>query len=301
MKSDSMLASKIEGGDFIVTAEYRPPAGTEMAAIEALSGALDNGLVAVNVADNPYGVTMSSIAASVALCRSGIEPVCQLTTRDRNRIALQSDLMGAAYLGIKNVLCLSGYHQTLTGCAGAANIYDIDSVQMIATVRQMNEAGLLWNGARIEGAFSMLIGAAANPNLEPLELNIIRLAKKVTAGADFIQTQALFDVETFRHWLNAIRSEGITEKTAILAGVLPLASAAEANRLRNTYTDLIITEEVLDRMTAAGDEAAQRREGLAICAEIINQIKGLPGLRGVHLLTGGNEAIVPELIAAAAL
>jgi methylenetetrahydrofolate reductase (NADPH) len=301
MKSDSMLASKIEGGDFIVTAEYRPPAGTEMAAIEALSGALDNGLVAVNVADNPYGVTMSSIAASVALCRSGIEPVCQLTTRDRNRIALQSDLMGAAYLGIKNVLCLSGYHQTLTGCAGAANVYDIDSVQLIATVRQMSETGLLWNGARIEGAFSMLIGAVANPNLEPLELNIIRLAKKVTAGADFIQTQALFDVETFRQWFNAIRSEGITERTAVLAGVLPLASVAEANRLRNTYTDLIITEEVLDRMTAAGDEAAQRREGLAICAEIINQIKGLPGLRGVHLLTGGNEAIVPELIAAAAL
>jgi methylenetetrahydrofolate reductase (NADPH) len=301
MKSDSRLASKIEGGDFIVTAEYRPPAGTEIGAIEALSGALSKKPVAVNVVDNPYGVTMSSLVASVALCRSGIEPVYQLTTRDRNRIALQSDLMGAAYLGIKNVLCLSGYHQTLTGCAGAANVYDIDSIQLITAVRQMNEVGLLWNGAKIEGAFSMLIGAVANPNLEPLELNIIRLGKKVAAGADFIQTQAFFDIETFRQWLDATRSEGITEKTAVLAGVLPLTSVAEANRLRNTYTDFIIPEAVLDRLTAAGDEAAQQKEGLAICAEIIRQIKGLPGLRGVHLLTGGNEAIVPELMAAAAL
>ena len=225
----------------------------------------------------------------------------QLITRDRNRIALQSDLMGAAYLGIKNVLCLSGYHQTLTGCAGAANVYDIDSIQLIAAVRRMNEAGLLWNDAKIQGAFSMLIGAVANPNLKPLEMNIIRLGKKVAAGADFIQTQAVFDVETFRQWLEAARSEGITENTAILAGVLPLASAAEGIRLRDTYTDFIIPDAVLDRLTAAEDEAAQRKEGLVICAGIINQIKDLPGLRGVHLLTGGNEAIIPALMAAAAL
>ena len=301
MKPDSRLATKIEGGDFVVTAEYRPPAGTEMAAIEALSGALGNGPVAINVADNPYGVTMSSMAASVALGRSGIEPVYQLITRDRNRIALQSDLMGAAYLGIKNVLCLSGYHQTLTGCAGAANVYDIDSIQLIATVRLMDEAGLLWNGAKMKGTFSMLIGAVANPELKPLELNLIRLSKKVAAGADFIQTQAVFDVETFRQWLEVAHNEGITQKVAIMAGVLPLVNATEARRLCDNYTDFIIPEAMFNRLTAAGDEAAQQKEGLAICAEIINQIKGLPGLRGVHLLTGGNEAIIPELMAAAAL
>ena len=156
MKPDSTLASKIADGDFIVTAEYRPPAGTDATTIEAMAGTLGNGPVAVNVADNSYGVTLSSLAASVALCRSGIEPVYQLTTRDRNRIALQSDLKGAAYLGIKNVLCLSGYHQTLTGCAGAANVYDIDSIQLIAAVRRISEMTILVRVNELGGDLSWL-------------------------------------------------------------------------------------------------------------------------------------------------
>ncbi len=301
MKSDSRLATKIEGGDFIVTAEYLPRVGTDASAVEACASALSNGPTAVNVADNHYGVAMSSLAASVALSRSGVEPVYQIITRDRNRIALQSDLLGAAYLGIKNVLCLSGYHQTLTKCPESANVYDIDSIQLVAAVRKMNDAGLLLDGTKIEGAFSMLIGAVANPYLTPLELNIIRLNKKVDAGANFIQTQAVFDVEAFQQWLDAACNEGITEKTAVLAGVLPLASAAEAKRLCDTYTDFIIPNDVLDRIKAAGDQDAQKKEGLTICAEIVKKIKNMHGLRGVHILSGGNETIVPELIAAAAL
>ena len=188
--------------------------------IESCAGALSNGLTAVNVADNHYGVAMSSLAASVALSQYKVEPVYQISTRDKNRVALQSDLIGAVYLGIKNVLCLSGYHQTLIGCSESANVYDIDSIQLIATVRKMNDEGLLLDGTKIDGAFSMLIGAVANPYLRPLELNIIRLNKKVDAGANFIQTQAVFDVEAFQKWLAAACSEGITEGTAILAGCL---------------------------------------------------------------------------------
>ena len=301
MKPDSRLANKIESGDFIVTAEYLPRAGTDASVIEACASALSNGPVAVNVADNHYGVAMSSLAASVALSRSGVEPVYQIVTRDRNRIALQSDLLGAAFLGIKNILCLSGYHQTLMGCSESANVFDIDSIQLIAIVRKMTDEGLLLDGKKIEGAFSMLIGAVANPFLKPLELNIIRLNKKVDAGANFIQTQAVFDVEAFQQWLEAARSEGITESTAVLAGVLPLASAAEAKRLSDTYTDFNIPNEVLERIRAAGDEKAQKKEGLTICAEIIKKVKNVKGLRGVHILSGGNETIVPELIAATAM
>jgi methylenetetrahydrofolate reductase (NADPH) len=297
MKPASKLAGKIESGDFIVTAEYLPRAGTDMAAIDTGVKALSRGPVAVNVADNHYGIGASSLAVSVALSRAGIEPVYQMVTRDRNRIAIQSDLLGAALLGIKNVLCLSGYHQTLMGSPQAANVYDIDSIQLVATVKKMNEEGLLLDGTKIEGEFAMLVGAAANPYTRPIELNVLRLTKKVEAGAAFIQTQAVFDIESLEKWVEALRREGITERVAILAGVLPLASADEARRLSDTFTDFYIPEAIIERMKAAGDPDAQKKEGLAVGAEIINKVKGIKGLRGVHIFSGGNEAVVPEIMA----
>jgi methylenetetrahydrofolate reductase (NADPH) len=300
MRPDSRLADKIAGKDFIVTAEFQPHTGAEGSAIAACAAALKGGPVAVNVSDNHYGVAMSSLAASVGLSRAGVEPVYQVVTRDRNRIALQSDLLGAAYLGIKNVLCLSGYHQLLTGNPDSANVFDLDSIQLIALVKKMNEGSLL-DGTKIEGNFSILTGAVANPFLKPLELNLIRLRKKVAAGADFIQTQAVFDVEAFRLWLEAAHAEGITGKAAILAGIKPLVSAAEARRLVATYTDFVIPDDIIARLEKAGDVEAQKKEGLAISVEIIKKVKGLPGLRGLHILSGGNESIVPGLLAAAGL
>ena len=299
MKPDSALANKIDGKEFIVTAEYLPRTGAGTQIVEDCARIFKNGPVAVNVADNHYGVAMSSLAASVILGRAGIEPVFQMVTRDRNRIALQSDLLGAASLGIKNVLCLSGYHQSLAGCPESANVFDIDSIQLLATVKKMSGEGLLLDGTKIEGAFSMLAGAAANPFLKPLELNIMRLKKKVKAGAAFIQTQAVFDVEEFQRWLETARSEGIIEKVAILAGVLPLTGAAEAKKINETYTDFSIPVEMIARLESAGDEEEQLKEGIAICAGLIRQIKGLPGLRGIHIFSGGNETIVPALVSAA--
>ncbi len=301
MKIDSKLAKAIENGDFILTAEYLPIAGTDNSAIESAIASLGKHAVAVNVADNHYRVAMSSLAASVAVLKSGIEPVYQIVTRDRNRIALQSDLLGASYLGIQNVLCLSGYHQTLTGSPESANVYDIDSIQLVAAVKKMRDEGVLLDGTKIEGEFSMLIGAVANPYLTPLELNIIRLNKKIEAGSDFIQTQAVFGIEAFNQWLDAVVSEGITEKTAIIAGIMPLKSAAEAERLRDTYTDLHISDELIERLKAAGNEETQKKEGLAICAETIKKIKDMNGVRGIHILSGGKETIVPELIAVSGL
>jgi methylenetetrahydrofolate reductase (NADPH) len=299
MRSNSQLARKIESTDFIVTAEFLPRAGAGTRIIEECAAVLRDGPVAVNVADNHYGVAMSSLAASVALLRAGIEPVYQVVTRDRNRIALQSDLLGAASLGIQNVLCLTGYHQALIGCPESANVFDIDSIQLVAAVNRMAEEGVLMDGTKIEGPFSMLTGAAANPSLKPLELNIMRVRKKVRAGAKFIQTQAVFDIEEFKLWLDALRGEGIAQKTAILAGVMPLSGAAEAKKLSETFTDFSIPGEVVSRLEAAGNENAQRKEGLAICAETMGKLRALPGLRGIHIFSGGNESSVPELISTA--
>ena len=301
MKVDSKLAKKMANGDFIVTAEFLPAATADGPAVEATLRALGNGPAAVNVADNHYGVAMSPIAASVAVLKSGAEPICQIVTRDRNRIALQSDLLGAAYLGIRNVLCLSGYHQTLTRCRESANVYDIDSTQFIEMVTRMSEKGVLADGTRIDGQFSMLVGAVANPFLKPLELNMLRLNKKIEVGARFIQTQAVFDVETFGQWLDAVRGEGITKKAAILAGVLPLDGAAEAQKLRDTYTDYYIGDKVVERLKAAGNDTAQKKEGVAICIETIKQLQKMDGLRGIHILSGGKEKVVPEILAASGL
>jgi methylenetetrahydrofolate reductase (NADPH) len=301
MMPDSKLANCIDKGDFIVTAEYLPRAETAFSLNGDVLKTLSNKVQTVNVADNPYGIVMSSLAGSVGLSRSGAEPIYQLVTRDRNRIALGSDLLGAASLGIKNVLCLSGYHQTLTGCSESANVYDIDSIQLISAVTRMNNEKVLPDGTKFEGDFAMLAGAVANPNLKPIELNIIRLAKKVEAGARFIQTQAVFDVQGFAEWLEAARAEGITDKTAILAGVLPLSDAEEAEKLRETFTDYQIPDEIISRLKAAGDEEAQRKEGLAISLEIIKEVKKMTGLRGIHILSGGKEAILPELLSASGL
>jgi methylenetetrahydrofolate reductase (NADPH) len=301
MKNNGKLANGIEGGKFLLTAEYLPQASMDGSVVKAAVDLLVGKLTAINASDNPFGVGMSSLAASLAIANAGVEPIYQIVTRDRNRIAIQSDLLGAASLGIKNVLCLSGYHQTLTGCPESANVYDIDSIQLIAALKTIAEEGTLIDGKKAAGEFSMLVGAVVNPDTRPLELNILRLAKKVQAGAAFLQTQAVFNVASFEEWLTAANQEGIPQKAAILAGVMPLSSAEEALELRERFTDFQIPDAVIERLKAAGDQNAQKKEGVKICAEIIGKIKVLKGLRGIHILSGGKEAIVPEVLSAAGL
>ena len=295
------LASKLGNGAFVVTAELLPTASAGGGPIQEAAQALGKTVAAVNVSDNPFGAVTSSLAACAVLKEAGIEPIYQLVSRDRNRIAIQSDVLGAATLGIGNMLCLTGYHQSLMGYPESANVYDIDSVQMIAAVQAMNANQTLMNGEAVEGDFGMTIGAVANPYMRPLPLNMMKLAKKVQAGATFIQTQAIFDLEPFTEWLAAAQAEGITEKAAILAGVMPLDSAEEAEQLRTKFTDFVIPDSVVERMKGAGDAAAQKKEGLAICVEIIGKLKGTEGIKGIHILSGGREAVVPELRTAAGL
>ena len=301
VKNEKRFHDQLKSGDFVVTAEYLPKAETEGSAIKAALQALKEVPSAVNVADNPFGVGMSSLAASVILAQSGIEPVYQVVTRDRNRIAIQSDLLGAAALGIRNILCLSGYHQTLTDHPESANVYDLDSTQLLKVLKKMREQGELLNGEKINGAFPVMTGAVANPYLKPIDLNIIRLTQKVEAGAEFIQTHAVFDIDEFQQWLDAVKQAGLADKTAIIAGVFPLDSAEEAELLLNKYTEFQIPPRIIERLKLAGDRQAQKKEGLAICVEIINKLKNMNGLRGIHILSGGKEETLPDILSASGL
>ncbi|UCH13297.1 MAG: methylenetetrahydrofolate reductase [Bacteroidales bacterium] len=298
MKEENILQEKIKAGDFIITAEYLPEASTNISIPDSLKKC---GVSVINVADNPYGPVTSALAVSALLCREGMEPVFQIVTRDRNRIALQSDILGAASLGIKNILCLSGYHQSLSVLPESASVYDIDSIQLIDIITRMNNKGTLVNGSAIKGDFSMLVGAVANPFLRPLDLNILRTIKKVEAGAKFIQTQAVYDTTIFQEWLNALNKEGITEKAAILAGILPLTSYAEAVELSEKHTDFYIPESQMKKIQDAGDEDAQKKEGLKLSVDTINKIKGMKGLKGLHIISGGKEDIISVLISEAGL
>ncbi len=295
---ENVLEKKIKAGDFITTAEYLPRVGTEISALETIK---KSGSLAINVSDNPYGPVMSSLSASTLLLNEGVEPVFQIVTRDRNRIALQSDILGAASLGIKNILCLSGYHQSFTGMPQSANVYDIDSIQLIEIVNHMNKEGTLLDGSKIEGDFSMLIGAVANPYLRPLELNILRLKKKVEAGATFIQTQAVFGTTAFKEWLDEANKQGLTEKAAIIAGIIPLSSYNEAINLIDKHTDFYIPSPQLERLKDAGDAEAQKQMGITLCVETINKIKDMKGLKGIHIISGGKEEMIQTIISEAGL
>jgi methylenetetrahydrofolate reductase (NADPH) len=295
---NSLLAKKIEAGDFIITAEYLPGTSINSIPIEILKR---SGAIAINIADNPYGPIVSSLASAVKLQQSGIEPVMQIITRDRNRIALQSDILGAVSLGINNILCLSGYHQSLSSLPESTNVYDIDSIQLIDAVNRMKLEKMLLNGRKIEGDFSVLIGAVANPYLRPLELNILRLIKKVRAGANFIQTQAVFNTTDFQEWLDAAYQEGLTEKAAIIAGIYPLASYGEAVALLDKHTDFYIPNSHIKRIQDAGSAEEQKKMGIAICVETIKKIKGMKGLSGIHIISGGKEDIINEIISEAGL
>jgi methylenetetrahydrofolate reductase (NADPH) len=299
MKPNSNLASAIHSSAFVVTAEYLPPATADASAIKAGAQLLGDSLAAVSIADNHSGIGMSSLAASTVFLHLGREPIYQVVTRDRNRIAIQSDLLGACALGIKNVLCTSGHHQSLTGCSDSANVYDLDAIQVVAAMKQMRDKGTLLDGTAIAGSFSALIGTVTNPYLRPLELNLIQLAKKIEAGADFILTQPVFDLSEFETWLAAAKKEGLTDKTAILAGVLPLSSAEEAEKLRSEHTELRIPDGIVAKLKAAGNPEAQEKEGLKLCAEIVGKLKATQGIRGVHILSGGREKLVQRLRAAA--
>jgi methylenetetrahydrofolate reductase (NADPH) len=297
----SKLQQILAQGNFAVTAEVGPPRGTNADVVRVKANMLSGYVDAVNVTDNQTAIVrMSSIASCVHLSQMGLEPVMQMVTRDRNRIALQSDIMGAYSLGIRNILCLTGDHQTFGSQPEAMNVFDIDSVHLINTVKTMRDEGKDMSGFQLNGAPRMFIGAAANPFADPFEYRVIRLAKKVAAGVDFIQTQCVYDMKRFKEWIAMASDKGLTEKVHILAGVTPLKSARMAKYMATKVSGISIPEAVLKRMEGTPKEK-MAEEGIKICLETIQELREISGVSGIHLMAIEWEERVPEIVKAAGL
>ena len=300
-KSLSQLQIVLSKGDFAVTAECGPPRGSDPGIISKKAELLKVYVDAVNVTDNQTAIVrMSSITACTHLLQMGLEPVMQMVTRDRNRIAMQSDIIGAYSLGIKNILCLSGDHQSFGSQPDAMNVFDIDSIQLIHAVRAMREEGKDMSGFDLKEPPRMFIGAAANPFADPFEYRVIRLAKKIDAGVDFIQTQCVYNLDRFKEWIKMAREEGLTEKAHILAGVTPLRSAGMAKYMAEKVAGMDVPESVITRMAGVPKETASE-EGIKICIETIAELREIKDVHGVHIMAIEWEEKVGEVVKAAGL
>lgn len=301
MRTRSNVERILESGGFVVTSECGPPRGADGEVIrrkgEWLRGVVD----AVNVTDNQTSVVrMSSWASCLILKGMGFDPILQVVCRDRNRIAIQSDLLGAAALGINNVLCLSGDHQRFGDHPRAKNVFDLDSVQLIQAVRVMRDEGRFLSGEELRGRPLLFIGAAENPFADPFEIRAWRLEKKVRAGAQFIQTQCIYNVERFERWMAMVRELGLHERCAILAGVTPLKSVGMARYMKTQVPGMDVPDEVIDRLKGVPKER-QAEEGIKICVETIQRLREIPGVRGVHIMAIEWEEKVREIVEAAGL
>ncbi|MDH3521066.1 MAG: methylenetetrahydrofolate reductase [Myxococcales bacterium] len=313
LKSGSNLERVLAAGHFAVTAEVEPPKGHDADFIRGKAALLVGCVDAANITDNQTAIVrMSSIATGIVLLQGGLDPVIQMTCRDRNRLAMQSDLLGAAALGVRNVLCLSGDHQSFGNHPGAKNVHDIDSIQLVRMVKEMRDESRFQCGEEIAGGGPpYFIGAAANPFADPVALRPHRLAKKVAAGADFVQTQLVYDLDRFREYMARVVEMGLHERVAILAGVGPLKSTGMARYMRDKVPGMAVPDALVERMAGAvadldpQDKAARqeawRAEGIAICIELTRELKQIQGVAGVHIMAIGWEAAVRPIVEGAGL
>ncbi len=296
MKSNSRLEKLLEQKTFVVTGECGPPKGPNIKKLHNKTKYLENSMDAVNVTDNQTAVVhVSSLASCLVLKDSGIEPIYQITTRDRNRIALQSDIAGAAMLGIKNILCLSGDHQIFGNHPGAKNVFDIDSIQLVHVVKTMRDEGRYASGSKIKVRPQLFIGAASNPFSGSLDVRVLRLGKKIKAGADFIQTQPVFNMDAFQEWMEKVRKRGLHEQVHIIVGVMPLKSAKMIDYLLKKVPGTDISDDLQDRIRSK-PKPEQGNEGIKIASEQIKVLKDEPGVHGIHLMTVGWESKIREIM-----
>jgi methylenetetrahydrofolate reductase (NADPH) len=294
-KTPSKLEKILAAGHMAVTSECGPPRGSDPEDITKKAEMIRNHVDAINITDNQTSVTrLCSLAACVHLKMMGIEPTLQMVVRDRNRIALQSDILGAASFDINNILCLSGDHQQFGDCPKGQNVFDIDSMQLIQTVRLMRDEGKFLGGDDIKRPPQMFVGAAANPFADPFEIRVPRLAKKIAAGVEFIQTQCIYNLDKFELWMKLACDRGLHEKVYILAGVTPFKSAGMAKYMKNRVPGMDVPDEVVKRMSGVPKEK-QAEEGINICVESIQRLKEVEGVRGFHIMAIEWEEKVPEI------
>ena len=295
-KTPSKLEKVLAAGHLAVTSECGPPRGSDPEVILKKAALIKDHVDAVNITDNQTSVTrMCSLAACIRLKLQGLEPVLQMVTRDRNRIALQSDILGAASFDIHNILCLSGDHQSFGDCAQGQNVHDLDSMQLLQTVRHMRDEGKFLGGDDIARPPQMFAGAAANPFADPFEIRVPRLAKKIAAGAEFIQTQCIYNLDKFEEWMRRVCDRGLHEKVSILAGMTPMKSAGMARYMKNRVPGMDVPDEVVKRLADTPKEK-QAEEGVNICVEAIERLKAVEGVRGFHVMAIEWEEMVPEIV-----
>jgi methylenetetrahydrofolate reductase (NADPH) len=291
-----VLRSRLQAGTFAVTAEISPPRGASTDAIDRKAELLRGWVDAINITDNQSSrVRLASWAGSLAAMAAGLEPIMQMTCRDRNRIALQSDLLGASAMGIRNVLMMTGDHPKFGDHPGAKPVFDLDSVQLLWTARTMRDERKLLSGRPLEVAPDCFIGAVENPFGPPVGFRAKRLGKKVAAGAQFIQTQFVFDVSAFSQWMTEVRALGLHERCHILAGVGAIRSLRGMEFMNDNVPGVHVPDEI-DRRLRGVPADRVTDEGARIAAEVIQQVREIPGVAGVHLLAGGNERAVPDIL-----
>ena len=299
MKSGTNLEKVLVEGHFAVTGELGPPKGTSADFVRRKAEILRKYVDAVNITDNQTAVVrMSSVAACAILKQMGLDPVMQMTCRDRNRIAIQSDILGAVALDVGNLLCLSGDHQKFGNHPESKNVHDIDSVQLIQMAKRMRDDAQFLSGDKISGGVPLFLGAAANPFADPFEFRPLRLEKKVRAGADFVQTQGVFDVDRFARYMEQVRKRSLHEQVYILAGIIPMKSAGMARYMRDYVAGLTVPDELVARMEKAEDA---KEEGVRIAVEIIQQLREIEGVDGIHIMAVAWEDIVPVIVEQAGL
>jgi methylenetetrahydrofolate reductase (NADPH) len=283
-KTPSKLEKILAAGNLAVTSECGPPRGSDAEAITKKAEMIKDYVDAINITDNQTSVTrLCSLASCIHLKLMGVEPTLQMVTRDRNRIGLQSDILGAASFDIHNILCLSGDHQQFGDCPTGQNVFDLDSMQLIQTVKLMRDEGKFLGGDEIKRPPQMFIGAAANPFADPFEIRVPRLAKKVAAGVEFIQTQCIYNLDKFELWMKLVRDRGLHEKVSILAGVTPFKTAGMAKYMKNRVPGMDVPDDVVKRMSDVPKEK-QAEEGINICVETIQRLKECEGVKGFHVM-----------------
>ena len=301
MITESQLKRVLDEGDFAVTAECGPPKGADPEVVKSKGKVLKGYVDSINVTDNQTGVVrLSSLAACALLKAEGLDPVLQMVVRDRNRIALQSDVLGASALGIRNILCLSGDHQCFGNQPQAKGVFDIDSIQLIQTVRNMRDAGEVIGGEKLTSSPQMFIGAVANPFADPFKYRAARLATKVEAGAEFIQTQCIFNLNRFKDWMDLVKEYGMSHKVYILGGITPLKSVRMAEYMAKNVAGMDIPQEVIDRMKSVSAKE-QKQEGIKIAVETAQALKEMDGVHGVHIMAIEWEDAVPQIVEEAKL
>jgi methylenetetrahydrofolate reductase (NADPH) len=295
LKSGSNLERVLEAGHFAFTGECGPPKGANVEHLREKAAHLKGVVDAVNLTDNQTAVVrMSSWAAATILIQDGIEPNFQLVCRDRNRLAIQSDILGVYAMGVRNMLCLSGDHQSFGNHPDAKNVYDIDSMQLIALVKKMRDEGKFINDEEIDVPPKLFIGAASNPFADPFEFRVHRLAMKIEAGADFIQTQCIYNMDKFKEFMKRAVDMGLHEKCYILAGVTPMKSIGMAQYMARSVPGMDVPESLVQRLRGAG-KGKVAEEGIKFALEQIEEFKEMQGVAGVHLMAIEWEHKVPEI------